>query len=227
MAYYHKVKNKWLPDTVTASRELTQLRPCEHMIEEAWRICNICAQVWLCAVGIYARSKEEMEDIESKALLKTYANLLGKVRDGTYRRDLSFYLNVRSCAWSAVGDIVHRQRLLKNRAQLVPIGRVEGSESDEGWLAGIASHTVPRLRTDGDRHEQASRVQNEKNRRRAIEAGGRTLELYERYHKAATKRLGPQYRENAYLEYLADCEEFGIEPICKDDFIAMNYEAEG
>ena len=64
MAYYHKIKHKWLPDTVTASRELTKLRPCEHMIDEAWRICKICTSVWLCAMGVYANSREEMEDIE-------------------------------------------------------------------------------------------------------------------------------------------------------------------
>lgn len=224
MAYYHKIKNRWLPDGFRASRELTKLRPCEHMIDEAWRICKICANVWLCAVGVYANSREEMEDIESKALLKTYANLLYKVRTKTYRRDLSFYLNVRSCAWGAVGYIVHHQRFLKNRVRLVPIGRVEGSESDEGWLAGIASHTVPRLRTEGDCHAQASERLNENKRQRAIEAGGRTLEMYEKYHKASMKRLSGKYRDDAYLVYLADCEEFGIEPICKDDFVAINYE---
>lgn len=220
------MKNKWLPDTVTASRELTKLRPCEHMIDEAWRICKICTSVWLCAMGIYARSKEEMEDIEQRVLIKTYTNLLCKVRSKTYRRDMSFYLNVRSCAWSAVGDLVHERRARKRKAKVVALGRID-SDIEDGWLATLAAHTVPRLRTDGDCRAQAANAQNEKYRQRAIEAGGRTLEMYERYHKASLKRLGPQYRDDAYLEYLADCEEFGIEAVSMDEFLRINYEEAG
>lgn len=227
MAYYHKIKNKWLPDTVTASRELTKLRPCEHMLEEAWRICKICTSVWLCAMGVYANSREEMEDIEQRVLIKTYTNLLYKVRTKTYSLERSFYLNVRSCAWSAVGELAHERRAKKRQAKVVALGRID-SGLEEGWLATLAAHTVPKLRTDGDCRAQSSQYQNEKNRQRAIEAGGKTLELYEKYHQASIKRWTPKYREDAYWDYVADCAEFGIEAVSMDEFLRINYEeAEG
>lgn len=223
MAWLHRTKGLWYPDTVTASRELTKLRPCEHMIDEAWRICKICTSVWLCAMGIYARTKEEMEDIEQRVLIKTYSNLLYKVRTKTYRRDMSFYLNVRSCAWSAVGELAHERRAAKRQAKVVALGRID-SGLEEGWLATLAAHTVPKLRTDGDCRAQSAQNTNDKYRQRAVEAGGRTLEMYERYHKASMKRLSGKYREDAYWDYVADCEEFGIEAVSMDEFLRINYE---
>lgn len=196
------------------------------MIDEAWRICKICTSVWLCAMGVFSRTKEEMEDIEQRVLIKTYSNLLYKVRTKTYRKDMSFYLNVRSCAWSAVGELAHERRAKKRQAKVVALGRID-SGLEEGWLATLASHTVPRLRTDGDCREQSSQYTNEKNRQRAIEAGGRTLEMYEKYHQASIKRWTPKYREDAYLEYLAECEEFGIEAVSRSEFDRINYEDQG
>lgn len=74
--------------------------PNAKPLDEVWRFIRACVDVWLSKMRIYSYSKELMEDLEIDAMCESYRYLVSRVADGTYKRDLSFYLNCRSAAWT-------------------------------------------------------------------------------------------------------------------------------
>lgn len=72
--------------------------------DEIWRFLKVCVSVWLNKSRVWSYSEDEIRDLESTCLVLAYHYLLKLVRECRYNRQLSFYLNCRSCAWAAVSN---------------------------------------------------------------------------------------------------------------------------
>ena len=81
------------------------------------RFVRTCVSVFLNKYGAWAEKREDIEDLESECIFRTYKKLINIVVTKKYRTDLSFYLNCRGCAWSEVGHAYkqwydeHKQRI--------------------------------------------------------------------------------------------------------------------
>lgn len=211
---YYKVKGIWVPDMVTASRANTRLVNCPNLLDNVWRLIYISCSVWLNKYRVFAYSKEEMEDIEHDAQVRAYSYLLDKVRSGSYRRDLSLYLNIRSACLCAVGIYIHSVHTNKFKAQreTISLAHVD-AENGEGWLSTLASESVPRMMTAWDAI-QASK-------RRSQKALAEDCPVNVR--RARDTRVEARRRDEAYNEYVEDCVELGIDYISRDAFEESNY----
>ena len=214
MARYYKVKGIWVPDMVTVNRETTRLVNCPNLLENVWRLIYLSCTVWLNKFHVFAYSKEEMEDIEHDVQIRAYVYLLEKVRSGSYRRDLSLYLNIRSCCQCAVGMYVHTCHTNKFKAQreTISLGHVD-AENGEGWLCSVASESVPRMMTAWDA------IQASKRRTQKAISDDCPINV----RKASRTRVEARRRDEAYNEYVEDCVELGIDYISRDDFEQNNY----
>ena len=214
MARYYAVKSIWVPDMVSASRENTKLVDCPNLLENCWRLIYISCSVWLNKYRVFAFSKEEMEDIEHDAHIRAYVYLLEKVRSGSYRKDLSLYLNIRSCCQCAVGIYVHSCHTNKFKANrnTISLGHVD-AENGEGWLSTLASESVPRMMTSWDAIQASKR-----RTRKAL-----SEDCPSNVRKARDTRIEARLRDEAYNEYVEDCVELGIDYISRDDFEQSNY----
>ena len=212
---YYKVKGIWVPDMVTASRANTRLVNCPNLLDNVWRLIYISCSVWLNKYRVFAYSKEEMEDIEHDAQVRAYSYLLDKVRSGSYRRDLSLYLNIRSACLCAVGIYIHSVHTNKFKAQreTISLAHVD-AENGEGWLSTLASESVPRMMTAWDAIQASKRRTTQKALAEDCPVNVR---------RARDTRVEARRRDEAYNEYVEDCVELGIDYISRDAFEESNY----
>lgn len=214
MAVFHRMKRYWIPTPVKATRESTKLVDCPNLLDNVWRLAYICSHVWMSKYRLFAYTKEEMEDIENHCLLNTYTTFLTMVRTGSYSREHSMYLNMRSAAWSAVGRYMHSKRTQKSKlaAETISLGHVDVENCGEGWLSTIASERIPKMLTD----YEIKRLTAERVKKKKALSGVKIVN--EKLSIAARERMAKKAEENAYWEYLEECAEFGIDAVDRDSF---------
>ena len=159
--------------------------------ENIARFVNACSLVWLNKYRLYSEDPADIEELEQDARCATMTALLIKVRTGEYRRDLSFYLNVRSCAWSVISHVVNK---FKRKMELKkPVESIDAVIDDEHCtlLDITAAHQVPKLRTDGELRKD---------------------------HTSINRAL-----QDAYDDYVGDCEELGISHGSYQDWVNKNF----
>lgn len=159
--------------------------------ENIAKFVNACSLVWLSKYRLYSEDPADIDELEQDARCATMTALLIKVRTGEYRRDLSFYLNVRSCAWSVISNIV---RLYKRKMELKkPVEPIDAVIDHEHCtlLDITAAHQVPKLRTEGEFRKDHTRI-------------NRVL-------------------QDAYDDYVGDCEELGISSGSYQDWVRKNF----
>lgn len=207
MAYYHVKRGVWIPDPVTVTRENTKLIDCPDLLSNVWRLINLSVNVWMSKYKVFARSREEMDDAVADCEIKAYQYLLTKVRTKEYRRDLSLYLNIRSCCQSAVGMYLHKLGTNKDklRRETISLGHDDGG----GWLETLATESVPKMMTKSDA------IKATKLRQRIAHP--------EIDHTPPSKAIEARRRDAAYQEYLEDCYELGVTPIGQIEFEQNNY----
>lgn len=171
--------------------------------EEIWRFCRACSNVWLNKSRIYSYDQQAIEDLETDSMIRTYHVLLRRVREGRYRRDLSFYLNVRSCAWEAVSHCISA---FQTQARHSKITESLESEAVDGIpYSNIISYSNTFL-TDSDDYRN----------RRAIDP-------WLLKHPKRRARAMEEYMVSEYFRYVEECLEYGIEDVlAMDKWIELN-----
>ena len=200
-------KKVWRPDMIVAGK--MTINPSAQPLDEAMRFCRTCVAVWLNKYGIWSERIEDIEDLESECVYRTYKQLIKHVVEGKYRKDLSFYLNCRSCAWSAISyalqlwrDDIRRKYELADIDDDVPGTTRKYSE--------ILTESV-RWRTDADDVPLSHRGPAE-----------RPLDTYKMQSaKVVAARAHIDYWYDLYQEM---CLEHCIEPIDKDQWVKDNVE---
>lgn len=185
--------------------------PNARPLDEAMRFCRTCVAVWLNKYGIWADNIEDIEDLESECVYRTYKQLIKRVVEGKYRKDLSFYLNVRSCAWSAISYALQLWREdIQRKYELADIdGNVPGTTRK---YSDVVTESV-RWRTDAEDIPMEQRGPAE-----------RPLDSYKRQSaKAVAAKAHIQYWYDLYQEM---CIENCIEPMDKDQWVKDNVDRE-
>lgn len=218
------------PDSITVGhfKLLPELTPMENL----WRLIRIQVSVWLCKYGVYSYDKERMEDLESSFAVEIYNKLRSKVRDGTYRRDLSLYLNVRGVAWSLASNILYRWiRDLNNDKEMLHVDWVVESvqrlrdTSVRNTLGDMISYEdVKRyLNTTEQQYAYKATIREIKRRQSLLEETDPVKkENRIKARDGLVRRVQIRNRDNTYHDYLGDCEIYGIEPITFEEFLRRN-----
>lgn len=216
--------NRWYPDYVTIGYRKIRLDPAKTPMENLWEVIRVSCSIWLAKYRVYAYSREAIEELEQELQMRTFLRLRDHVWRGTYRKDLSLYLNVRSAAWGVCSNVI---KLWKDTNIIEPsltldidrpIDNPNRGPNDSAMTLGetFASHLVPKLWTVSDGKLQSSYRQGKKHSLDEVERGSKD---YHQVWRAIT--------EEQYDYYLQSCEDYGLEPLSHDDFIAKNFPPSG
>lgn len=220
----------WWPTEYIVPKGGIKLRGDIPLLDNVWYIIDAQVSIWLYKFHVWSYRQEDMEELEQTLRVASYSELLRRVREGSYDRSYSLYLNIRSCVWSITQRVVSVWKahvdLMRNTAQIDKC-ICNGHDIEYEMLDSIAEHTVPRLRTN---YDCKVNVQERKNARRETVRKyktGDSLKRARRQQKAVLKARFPKYVEEEYYRYLEDCYEFGIEAnLTMEEFLAKNYPIE-
>lgn len=167
------------------------INPKAKPLDEVWRFLKACVDVWLSKMKIYSYSKELMEDLETDALCESYRYLVTRVVDGTYRRDLSFYLNCRSAAWTGCKSAADKFGSRKKKDEALCSIYDNISDSNVRIVDSLVGRN---LMTESD---------------------WQTLykERGKAYKPATRKDAVERQRWDEYFRYIEDCVELGVEAV--------------
>lgn len=175
--------------------------------EEIWRFIKTLVSIFLTKYRAWAYEREDMEELESLCYTAAYCRLLYIVRTGQYRKDLSFYLNVRSAVFSTC-YATYNIWLRDIRARMNFVDGTEPLTSEDHNLATLfdlkAAESVPRLRT-------------------ASEYSTKITDWHDARRKCDQQRILNESIVDDYSRYCEDCEELGVAPIDKVTFVIKSY----
>ena len=201
-------KSVWWPDYYKVSEDV-KLDPKLSPMQNCWKIIDLQVSIWLNRFKAHSETEDRMIDLEQSCRVAVYSELLRRVRKKQYDRKFSFWLNVRSCAWSCVGR-VFKQWADANKLRLneidgnALINDDPASHSHETFFDMISSESVPRLRTDS---EYSTKI----------------TDWHEAIRKCDQQRILNESIVDDYSRYCEDCEELGVEPIDKVTFVLKSY----
>lgn len=194
----------WFPEYYKI-RGPVLLDPALTPMENAWRVVDICASVWLNKFHVWSEHKEDLEDLEQTARLVTMNELRRRVKQGTYDRNFSFYMNVRSCAMSKMQHAIIEPwvKHIKEREGMLD-GNAPASltKCDEDFTLYDVMSTKPMHRwfTEAERRYQCK-------------------DWWEFEREGDKLRVLQKQIDGEYDDYCSDCLEFGVDPITKEDFV--------
>ena len=200
-------ESQWWPDYYVVNK--VKLEPSLTPMQNCWRFIDMQVSVWLNKFKARSDSEDRMLDLEQSCRVAVYSELLRRVRKGQYDRKFSFWLNVRSCAWSCIGR-VFRQWVAANKLR---INEVDGmslisddpaDHSSMTFFDMVATESVPRLVTSSEFKRQ--RI----DWRDASTPGGKLRSLHDQ-------------SEDDYSRYCEDCAELGVQPVDKVQFVIKSY----
>lgn len=88
------------PERCNLGTRRLRLDPNKSPMQNCWDTIKAVSLIFLASKKLFARSYEDMFDLESMVMFATFNKLKEMVRTGRYNRNYSFYLNVRSCCYS-------------------------------------------------------------------------------------------------------------------------------
>lgn len=195
------------PDLITVGHML--INPDAPPLDEAMRFVRTCVSVFLNKYGAWAEKREDIEDLESECIFRTYKKLINIVVTKKYRTDLSFYLNCRGCAWSEVGHCYkqwyddHKQRIDDRCID----DNIPGTDRKYG---DIVSHAITWV-TDSDLVP--------------MERRGPAERPLESYKMAGSRMKAAQAHIDYWYElYTEMCLEHCVDPMDKDSWVSENVE---
>lgn len=208
MAKWGKVV--WWPDRVDIGYKAMLIRADASPRDEIWRFIKTLVSIFLTKYKAWAYARDDMEELEQMCYTSAYCRLLRIVRTGQYRRDLSFYLNVRSAVLGTcfntykvwLRDLQDRANLIDGTAPLV-----DEDHNNATYFDLKAADKVPKLRTESEYRTKIT-------------------DWRDAIRKCAQQRILNESIVDDYSRYCEDCEELGVEPVDKIAFICNSYTGE-
>lgn len=212
--------NRWYPEYVSIGYRKIKLDPAKTPMQNLWEVIRVSCSIWLAKYRVYAYSREAIEELEQEFQMRTFLRLRDHVWRGTYRRDLSLYLNVRSAAWGVCSNVIKLWKdtnIIEPSLTLdidEPIASPSNRPGSNALTLGetFASHLVPKLWTLSDGKLQSAYKQG---KRHSLDDVPRGSKSYHQVWRAIT--------EEQYDYYLQSCEDYGLEPLDHDAFIEKNF----
>lgn len=96
----------WWPERYNLGKKRLLLSADKTPMQNCWDIIKAVSLIFLAKKKLYARSYEDMFELESLVMFATFNKLKEMVRTGIYDRRCSFYLNVRSACLSVCQHMV-------------------------------------------------------------------------------------------------------------------------
>lgn len=197
----------WWPDRVNIGHKAMLIRADASPRDEIWRFIKTIVSIFLTKYKAWSYEREDMEELEQMCYTAAYCRLLYIVRTGQYRKDLSFYLNVRSAVYSTCYS-TYNVWLRDIRARMDLVDGTAPLTSDDHNLATLfdlkASESVPRLRTDSEYNTS------------------KITDWHNAIRKVDQQRILNESIVDDYSRYCEDCAELGIEPVDKVTFVCKN-----
>lgn len=188
-------------------------------MENLWDLISTCCGIWLAKFRVFAYERSVIEELEQEFRMRTFLRLRDHVWRGTYRKDLSLYLNTRSAAYGCCSNTIklwHDKNVLEPSLTIDIDAPLTGPhvKSDDLTLADtLATHNASKLRTRYD-------MINDAQYKRGV--GTKTLDDVTR-GAVGYKSVWYAVTEAEWDYYLQSCEEFGIQPISKEEFLQKNF----
>lgn len=173
------------------------INPEAKPLDEVWRFLKACVDVWLSKMKIYSYSKELMEDLETDALCESYLYLVRRVSDGSYRKDLTFYLNCRSAAWTGCKSAADKYYARHKRDEGLCSIYDKVADSDVRLVDMLAGRN--KLMTESDwktLYKERGKGYKPSTRRDAVE----------------------RQRWDEYFRYVEECVELGVDELSFEQF---------
>lgn len=171
--------------------------PNAKPLDEVWRFLRACVDVWLSKMRIYSYSKELMEDLETDAMCESYRYLVSRVVDGTYKRDLSFYLNCRSAAWTGCKSAADKYYARQKREEGLCSIYDKVSDTEIRLVDTLVGRN--KLMTESD----WKTVYKERSRG---------------YKQPTRKDVIERQRWEDYFKYVEECVELGVDELSFEQF---------
>ena len=217
----------WKPDKITIGR--FKLDHKQTPMENLWRLIRAQASIWLAKYDVFSfDAPEPVDDLYYSLCLAIFLELRRRVWEGTYNRNFSLYLNVRSCAWAKTGallkkwkeeqDKIHStlnlDQLLLGESDSAPKTLGDTVSYEEGRLSYVSEHEANIRRCANYREKHRAKVANTLIYRQKSEA---MLRAMQRVRDA-------KEQQDEYDRYVSDCEFFGIaDRLDYESFIRHNY----
>lgn len=205
----------WWPDLTKPPEGGWKIRTDIPLMDNLYDLIHLQCSIWLNKYRVHAETREDMEDLEWQYYYATYYELVRRVRTGTYRRDLSLYLNVRSCAWSLFTRTFEPwQRHILERSKFIELsaGAIDNTHMG-GIQEVIAADSVPKLMTDYDVY--VTKLSKNNKRRREKKPNSR---------KAYSKGRVAQYMDDAWQSYQEELYEMGLPlRMTEEEFYTKNF----
>lgn len=229
MAHEYRMPNgsiSWWPDLVKPPEGGWRIRTDIPLMDNLYDLIHLQCSIWLNKYRVHAETREDMEDLEWQYYYATYYELVRRVRTRTYRRDLSLYLNVRSCAWSLFTRTFEPwQRHIIERSKFIELSAGAIDNTHMGGIQDtIIPENVPKLMTAYDEQvARNARVVKKRAKKHENDTPEQAAYHTER-RKAYRKGRVAKFMDDAWMEYLEDCELLSI-PVrmTEEEFYAQNF----
>lgn len=219
----------WKPDRITLRGKL-RLDPALSPMENLFNVIRVQTSIWLTKYKVYSlEGPEEVDDLFSSLMLRIFLDVRRKVWDGTYRRDLSLYLNVRSSAFSVTGHLLkswseerekrketlHMDQLLLGESDSAPKTLGDTISYEEGHLSYLSKSEI---------NKESKRRQRQRHNARSLADPSINTKKREAMLKRMQKVREAKEHQDEYDRYVSECEFFGLtDRLDYESFIRQNY----
>lgn len=204
----------WWPERYNLGKKHLLLDPLKSPMQNCWDTIKAVSLILLASKKLYARSYEDMFDLESMVMFATFNKLKEMVCTGKYDRHYSFYLNCRSACYSICQHTVDSW-----------LARVKESYKfvDGGGLVSDKDNaSLTLFDTLSDCNSTKLMTGSEYYSRRA-----KTVHWSSYVRQSDRKSALRKETRNAYNEYCEECFLYDVDDVISyDEFVRKNYSEE-
>lgn len=214
----------WRPDDITIGT--FRLDPAKSPMENLWDLIYAQTSIWLNKYQVWSYDKSDIEALEQDLRMAIFIKFRQRVCDGEYDRRYSLYLNVRSVAWSVCSHCI--------KLFLKDIEQRNNCISSDLFIQGCDGEDMRIVDTltendIGKYYSTCERKRDYDNKRKYDRRHSKDPDPIRQRRRDAMLRYfnrikNPQYRQNAYDDYLGECEFFGIRPLDYQSFVRQNFQ---
>lgn len=215
----------WRPDDITIGTY--KLDPNKTPMQNLWDLIYAQTSIWLNKYHVWSYDKSDIEALEQDLRMVIFIKFRQKVWDGEYDRRYSIYLQVRSVAWSVCShciklfmkDIEQRNNCISSDLFIQC-----GDEGDMRIVDTLTENDIAKYYSTSERKRDYDN-KRKYDRRHSIDQDPIKQKRRDAMLRYFNRIKNPQYRQNAYDDYLGECEFFGITtPLDYASFVRQNFQ---
>ena len=214
----------WRPDDITIGTY--KLDPAKSPMENLWDLIYAQTSIWLNKYNVWSYDKSDIEALEQDLRMAIYIKFRQRVWDGEYDRGFSLYLNVRSVAWSVCSHCIKlflKDIEQRNNNISADLFIQCGDGEDMLIVDTLTENDIAKYYSTCERKRDYDN-KRKYDRRHSIDPDPIRQRRRDAMLRYFNKIKNPQYRQNAYDDYLGECEFFGIQALDYQSFVRQNFQ---